>query len=207
MKKLIYKFIVPDKVVFEDFDKNLEANRARVKMDFDKVVKDITAFSKDRNIQELGFVEAFNSEANKIYEYLNNSIGSESFAINVACCVNAVKWYTLNFLMTDKGKSQGAIRNTDESLGKLKDILIFKTIEYLRMVKKFDCQYNNGFYCECDNESYSVLRMIDGVLSTINSLRDSISYKKGKPVSMLLVDLRDIELYSVSPSSEDIFGF
>lgn len=168
---LFEKFFEPGYMVLNDFDKNYEFNKRKMKEYIDR-------FRKDNQKFICCITDEFEDAVNQWKidkEYLKNISGSEFFSRYIAIMMQNLKVYNMYFRSLDNSKRKKEVNKIVAKLIDTYDVLVFVLVTFLRYEK------NQNVYFECKstrtieggkflyNPSDESKRYIDFIVKLMNS--------------------------------------
>jgi len=183
---LFEKFFEPGYMVLNDFDKNYEFNKRKMKEYLDK-------FRKDNQKFIYCITDEFEDAVNQWKidkEYLKNISGSEFFSRYIAIMIQNLRVYNLYFRSLDNSKRKKEVNKIISKLIDTYDVLVFVLVTFLRYEKNQNVHFEHSstrliqggkfLYNPSDeNKRYIdfIVKLMNSAVLLINAMRENDNTK------------------------------
>lgn len=175
-EKIFKKAVVPNRIIFENFNENIEMNSERAQLDFDSFAKDTSRILRYPLVANRG--EDIYNEKMRMKEDMFALSKHSFFASNMASAVTYAKVYALFYMSTDDGKTEKQVNKTLQQLERLYDDVVCVLLTYFNFVRKERLNYNGKgqfeLFANANEESKQIIRVVIEILNSIVALSDAM---------------------------------
>lgn len=205
LNNLTLKLIEKKGFDFADFDKNYKKNLKHAVKEFNKMIAEDRQILKRREVYY--YVENFGEEANKLKEEIQSQTGSHSFSYNLSRIITSARLYAANFLTTDKGENDKAIKYELKRMLEMIDSLTFACFTHILYERNINIDFDgNKFKLIKNSYEDRFYRMVLEAEKTICKIITGVLTGSRDEVYANYLKLSDNAMFNCRETSEEIFG-